>query len=137
MNKIFSHTNIELDYARFLIQLLQLKNSNPQKYEQDVAILAYNLQSYPEKSLEEMRRICSLASTCVPEKWNLEENEMLALLSRCYVNTFSILKVVGRVEGKVREESGFGLYSKASFFNHSCDSNASYFFDHDVNLHIV
>jgi len=82
--------------------------------------LISNKECYSQDVLLSLRGVAQLVNYLMPEEAQIEEDELLDIYCKHRVNMFGIW-------GDAGECLGYGVYPRASFFNHSCWPNVTFY----------
>eukprot|EP01121_Diplochlamys_sp_Union-15-3_P000214 TRINITY_DN1020_c0_g2_i3.p1 TRINITY_DN1020_c0_g2~~TRINITY_DN1020_c0_g2_i3.p1 ORF type:complete len:409 (-),score=57.91 TRINITY_DN1020_c0_g2_i3:87-1313(-) len=82
--------------------------------------LISNKECYSQDVLSSLRGVIQLANYLLPDDVQMDEDELLDLYCKHRVNMFGVW-------GDSGECLGYGVYPRASFFNHSCWPNVTFY----------
>mmetsp|Transcript_9058 Transcript_9058/g.10055 ORF Transcript_9058/g.10055 Transcript_9058/m.10055 type:complete len:481 (+) Transcript_9058:166-1608(+) len=88
-------------------------------FTEQYAHLISNKECYDPDTLQTLMSIVRVANWLMPEKARMDEDDLLEMYCQHRVNMFGIW-------GDTGECLGYGVYPRASFFNHSCWPNATF-----------
>jgi hypothetical protein len=90
------------------------------EFEEEYQLLISNMNCYSEDVLASLRSIVQYANYLLPEPLSVDENELLEVYCKHRVNMFGLWANGG-------ECLGYGVYPRASYFNHSCWPNTTFY----------
>lgn len=97
----------------------QLENGS-NEFEEEYQLLISNMSCYKEDVLASLRTIVQYANYLLPDHIVVPEDELLEIYCKHRVNMFGLWANGG-------ECLGYGVYPRASYFNHSCWPNATFY----------
>lgn len=107
-------------------RMIQLENQSNEFYD-EYDLLISNRSCYSEEILETLRGVVQYANYLVPENVFMDEEELLDVYCKHRVNMFGLWNEHG-------DCLGYGVYPRASYFNHSCWPNTTFYKNPDSKL---
>lgn len=116
---------------RLLIRALNKKRlqeeAQSNEFHEEYQLLISNMNCYPEDVLASLRSIVQYTNYLVPDEAFVPEDELLEIYCRHRVNMFGIWANGG-------ECLGYGVYPRASYFNHSCWPNTTFYKNPELKI---
>lgn len=100
-------------------RMIQLENHNNEFYD-EYDLLISNRSCYTDDILETLRGVVQYANYLVPDNVFMDEEELLDVYCKHRVNMFGLWNENG-------DCLGYGVYPRASYFNHSCWPNTTFY----------
>lgn len=97
------------------------------EFAEEYQLLISNMNCYQPDVLASLRSIVQYANYLLPEPLSLDEDELLEIYCKHRVNMFGLWAHGG-------ECLGYGVYPRASYFNHSCWPNTTFFKNPDLKV---
>ena len=97
------------------------------EYEEEYQLLISNMSCYKEDVLASLRTIVQYTNYLLPDPLNPTDDELLEIYCKHRVNMFGLWANGG-------ECLGYGVYPRASYFNHSCWPNATFYKNPDLKV---
>lgn len=97
------------------------------EYEEEYQLLISNMSCYKEDVLASLRTIVQYTNYLLPDHIIVPENELLEVYCKHRVNMFGLWANGG-------ECLGYGVYPRASYFNHSCWPNTTFYKNPDLKV---
>lgn len=99
---------------------IPLADTLPMTFDQVYSLLIANKSAYAPDVLDSLRGVVQLANWLMPDEAQIDEEVLLDIYCKHRVNMFGIW-------GEAGECLGYGIYPQASYFNHSCWPNTTFF----------
>eukprot|EP01120_Amphizonella_sp_Union-15-10_P002565 TRINITY_DN1285_c0_g1_i1.p1 TRINITY_DN1285_c0_g1~~TRINITY_DN1285_c0_g1_i1.p1 ORF type:complete len:457 (+),score=77.94 TRINITY_DN1285_c0_g1_i1:83-1453(+) len=99
---------------------IQSENEDLDNFTAEYGHLISNKECYSADVLLSLRGVVQLVNYLMPDEAQMDEDELLDIYCKHRVNMFGIW-------GDAGECLGYGVYPKASFFNHSCWPNVTFY----------
>lgn len=112
-------TDVRLLLKTMNRRMVQLE-SGSNEFEEEYELLISNMDCYTEDILLTLRGVVQYANYLVPDEVFMDEDELLAIYCKHRVNMFGLW-------APTEECLGYGVYPRASYFNHSCWPNTTFY----------
>jgi hypothetical protein len=90
------------------------------EFDQEYQLLISNKDCYNEETLASLRGVVQYANYLMPPEIQIPEDDLLDVYCKHRVNMFGLWGTTG-------ECLGYGVYPRASYFNHSCWPNTTFY----------
>lgn len=97
------------------------------EYEEEYQLLISNMSCYAPDTLTSLRTIAAYTNYLLPDNIIIEDDELLEVYCKHRVNMFGLWANGG-------ECLGYGVYPRASYFNHSCWPNTTFYKNPDLKV---
>lgn len=112
-------TDIRLLIKTMNRRMIQLETGSCE-FDEEYQLLISNMDCYDEDVLLTLRGVVQYANYLVPDHVDMDEDELLEIYCKHRVNMFGLW-------APTEECLGYGVYPRASYFNHSCWPNTTFY----------